>query len=172
MTRAYLNSYHQSGLKNLLDVAVLEYAGLTERIKAGVQYRKIDEIPFDFQRRRMSVVVEGKGRHLLICKGAVEEVFSCCTHAEVNGCVEALEPSYLGQLLQVTRELNEDGFRVIAIAYKETASRGGRLRIEGRERSGAGGLHRLPGSAQGQRTGGHRSAPSAWRASQDPDRGQ
>ena len=122
---AYLNSYHQSGLKNLLDVAVLEYAGLTERIKAGVQYRKIDEIPFDFQRRRMSVVVEGKGRHLLICKGAVEEVFSCCTHAEVNGSVEALEPSYLGQLLQVTRELNEDGFRVIAIAYKETASRGG-----------------------------------------------
>ena len=122
---AYLNSYHQSGLKNLLDVAVLEYAGLTERIKAGVQYRKIDEIPFDFQRRRMSVVVEGKGRQLLICKGAVEEVFSCCTHAEVNGCVEALEPSYLGQLLQVTRELNEDGFRVIAIAYKETASRGG-----------------------------------------------
>lgn len=119
---AYLNSFYQSGLKNLLDVAVLEYAGLTERIKAGVDYRKVDEIPFDFQRRRMSVVVEGHGRHLLICKGAVEEVFSCCTHAEVNGRMEPLESSYLGQLLQVTRELNEDGFRVIAIAYRETES--------------------------------------------------
>ncbi len=117
---AYLNSFHQSGLKNLLDVAVLEYAGLNEQLRVGANYRKVDEIPFDFQRRRMSVVVEGKGRHLLICKGAVEEVFSCCTHAEVNGERVALDPSHLEKLVQVTRELNEDGFRVIAIAYKET----------------------------------------------------
>ena len=117
---AYLNSFHQSGLKNLLDVAVLEYAGLNDQLRAGANYRKVDEIPFDFQRRRMSVVVEGKGRHLLICKGAVEEVFSCCTAAEVNGQSVALDPSHLDKLVQVTRELNEDGFRVIAIAYKET----------------------------------------------------
>ncbi|MHB8354395.1 MAG: magnesium-translocating P-type ATPase [Burkholderiales bacterium] len=117
---AYLNSFHQSGLKNLLDVAVLEYAGLNDQLRAGANYRKVDEIPFDFQRRRMSVVVEGKGRHLLICKGAVEEVFACCTAAEVNGQSVALDPSHLDKLVQVTRDLNEDGFRVIAIAYKET----------------------------------------------------
>jgi Mg2+-importing ATPase len=118
---AYLNSFHQSGLKNLLDVAVLEYAGLNDQLRAGANYRKVDEIPFDFQRRRMSVVVEGKGRHLLICKGAVEEVFSCCTRAEVDGKLITLDESHFAQLQQVTRELNEDGFRVIAIAYKETA---------------------------------------------------
>ena len=117
---AYLNSFHQSGLKNLLDVAVLEYAGLNDRLRVGANYRKVDEIPFDFQRRRMSVAVEGKGRHLLICKGAVEEVFSCCTHAEVDGQAIRLDSSHLEKLVQVTRELNEDGFRVIAIAYKET----------------------------------------------------
>lgn len=117
---AYLNSFHQSGLKNLLDVAVLEYAGLNDQLRAGANYRKVDEIPFDFQRRRMSVVVEGKGRHVLICKGAVEEVFACCTHAEVDGKPIALDPSHLEKLVQVTRDLNEDGFRVIAIAYKET----------------------------------------------------
>jgi Mg2+-importing ATPase len=117
---AYLNSFHQSGLKNLLDVAVLEYAGLNDQLRAGANYRKVDEIPFDFQRRRMSVVVEGKGRHVLICKGAVEEVFACCTHAEVNDQTVPLAPSDLEKLVQVTRDLNEDGFRVIAIAYKET----------------------------------------------------
>ncbi len=117
---AYLNSFYQSGLKNLLDVAVLEYASTNERLRVEANYRKVDEIPFDFQRRRMSVVVEGKGRHVLICKGAVEEVFSCCTHAEVNGSVVQLDSSHLEQLVQVTRELNQDGFRVIAIAYKET----------------------------------------------------
>ena len=118
---AYLNSFHQSGLKNLLDVAVLEYAGLNEQLRTGVNYRKVDEIPFDFQRRRMSVVVEGKGRHLLICKGAVEEIFSCCTQAEVNGERIPLNQEDLTKLIDITRELNEDGFRVIAIAYKETA---------------------------------------------------
>ncbi|OZB32280.1 MAG: magnesium-translocating P-type ATPase [Ferrovum sp. 34-44-207] len=117
---AYLNSFHQSGLKNLLDVAVLEYASLNEQLRTGANYRKVDEIPFDFQRRRMSVVVEGKGRHLLICKGAVEEIFSCCSEAEVNGQRIPLGHEDLTKLLEVTRELNEDGFRVIAIGYKET----------------------------------------------------
>jgi Mg2+-importing ATPase len=72
----------------------------------------------------MSVVVEGKGRHVLICKGAVEEVFACCTHAEVEGKSVSLGESDLNKLVQVTRELNEDGFRVIAIAYKEIDSLG------------------------------------------------
>jgi P-type Mg2+ transporter len=73
---AYLNSYYQSGLKNLLDVAVLKYTEIDERLQPSSIYRRIDEVPFDFVRRRMSVVVEGHSQHLLICKGAVEEVFS------------------------------------------------------------------------------------------------
>ena len=118
---AFLNSYYQSGLKNLLDVAVLEYSELHERLQPSRHYRKVDEIPFDFQRRRMSVVVESEGRHLLICKGAVEEVFSVCVEGEDGDGRFGLDDSHLAQLKRVSTELNEDGFRVIAIAYKEVA---------------------------------------------------
>jgi magnesium-transporting ATPase (P-type) len=79
---AYLNSYYQSGLKNLLDVAVLKYTEVHARLHAEGQHQKVDEIPFDFERRRMSVVVEGPGGRQLICKGAVEEVFAACTQGE------------------------------------------------------------------------------------------
>src|SRR5690348_11423345 len=78
---AYLNSFYQSGLKNLLDIAVLKHAELEEELKVEGQFRKIDEMPFDFERRRMSVVLErADSVHILICKGAVEEVFAVCTH--------------------------------------------------------------------------------------------
>jgi Mg2+-importing ATPase len=116
---AYLNSYYQSGLKNLLDVAVLEFVDVHERLRPTANWRKVDEIPFDFQRRRMSVVVEGHGRQVLICKGAVEEVFACCTRCEVDGVAAPLGEEDLAHVQQVTRELNEDGFRVIAIGYRE-----------------------------------------------------
>jgi Mg2+-importing ATPase len=76
---AYLNSFHQTGLKNLLDLAVLDRVDVHERLEVDSKYSKVDEIPFDFQRRRMSVIVaERGGPHILICKGAVEEVFSIC----------------------------------------------------------------------------------------------
>lgn len=79
---AYLNSYHQTGLKNLLDVAVLQHIELHDYLKVEEDFRKIDEIPFDFNRRRMSVVLEQKnGSHLLICKGAVEEMLELCSHS-------------------------------------------------------------------------------------------
>jgi Mg2+-importing ATPase len=116
---AYLNSYYQSGLKNLLDVAVLKYTEVHERLQPASLYRKIDEIPFDFARRCMSVVVEGHGKHLLICKGAVEEVFSVSTTGEYGGSRFDLDESHLRKLKEVSNELNEDGFRVIALAYKE-----------------------------------------------------
>ncbi len=118
---AYLNSFYQSGLKNLLDVAVLEFVDVHERLHSIGTWRKIDEIPFDFQRRRMSVVVASDTRKLLICKGAVEEVFACCTESEVAGIPAPLSAEDLAHLKDVTRDLNEDGFRVIAIAYKEVA---------------------------------------------------
>ena len=116
---AFLNSFYQSGLKNLLDVAVLQHMDLREELRVESEYRMVDEIPFDFTRRRMSVVVEHGDRHILICKGAVEEVFSVCRQGEADGAAFDLDEAHLTRLQDVTRELNEDGFRVIAIAYKE-----------------------------------------------------
>ena len=119
---AYLNSFYQTGLKNLLDVAVLDHVEVREHLKADSRFAKVDEIPFDFQRRRMSVVVaEQDGPHILICKGAVEEVFAVCNRAEQHGEVVALEEEHYHELQTVTRAFNEDGFRVIAVAYKELA---------------------------------------------------
>ena len=117
---AYLNSHYQSGLRNLLDVAVLEHAEVREKLHVAERFSKVDEIPFDFQRRRMSVVVEEDGgKHILICKGAVEEVFSVCNRTELGGNVVPAEPGHLEDLRYVVNDLNEDGFRVIAVAYKE-----------------------------------------------------
>ena len=117
---AYLNSFHQSGLKNLLDVAVLQHVELHEKLKAEEQFRKIDEIPFDFERRRMSVVLErGDDAHILICKGAVEEVLAVCTRYAINDAVGALDESHFTQAKETTAKLNADGFRVIAVAFKE-----------------------------------------------------
>ncbi len=117
---AYLNSYYQTGLKNLLDVAVLEHVEVHEHLRPDAKFAKIDEIPFDFQRRRMSVVVaERDGPHILICKGAVEEVFNVCDRAEQHGELVQIEAEHYDELRTVTRDFNDDGFRVIAVAYKE-----------------------------------------------------
>ena len=107
---AYLNSYYQSGLKNLLDKAVLEHVEVAGRVKNEDRFTKVDEIPFDFQRRRMSVVVAEKGGpHLLICKGAVEEVFSACSRAEQHGEIVALEEGHHDELLKLTQDLQRRG---------------------------------------------------------------
>lgn len=117
---AYLNSTHQSGLKNLLDVAVLKHVELHEQLKAHEQYTKIDEMPFDFERRRMSVVLaRDDGAHLLICKGAVEEIFSVCTRYAMDDDIGVLDESHFVAAKQTTDALNADGFRVVAVAYKE-----------------------------------------------------
>ena len=116
----YLNSYHHTGLKNLLDEAILAHEELEERLRAKEKYRKIDEIPFDFVRRRMSVVVEDTtGLNTLICKGAVEEVLGLCTRVEVKGEVIEVLPEHDAKRRQIADELNGQGFRVIALAYKQ-----------------------------------------------------
>jgi len=116
----YLNSYHHTGLKNLLDEAVLAHEELEEHLKANEEYRKIDEIPFDFVRRRMSVIVEDTtGLNTLICKGAVEEVLSMCTRVEVKGEVIEVLPEHDAKRRQIAADLNSQGFRVIALAYKQ-----------------------------------------------------
>lgn len=119
----YLNSYYQTGLKNLLDVAVLEHVELNTKLRPSEGYTKVDEIPFDFVRRRMSVVVEelnpSHDKHILICKGAVEEIFNICSHAKYQGAIIPMNQFIRADGMRVTQQLNEDGFRVIAVAYKE-----------------------------------------------------
>lgn len=117
---AFLNSHFQSGLRNLLDKAVLSHIELHETMGIGSGYSKIDEIPFDFSRRRLSVVVAREdGQHLLICKGAVEEIFAVCTKYRLDEEIGRLDESHFETAKQETLELNADGFRVVAVAYKE-----------------------------------------------------
>jgi P-type Mg2+ transporter len=117
---AYLNSHFQSGLRNLLDNAVLEHVELEEKLRPNHSFEKIDEIPFDFERRRLSIVVRrDDGPHLMICKGAVEEIFAISTRYETESDCGALDPSHRESALAETGALNADGFRVVAVAYKE-----------------------------------------------------
>jgi Mg2+-importing ATPase len=116
----YLNSYHHTGLKNLLDAAVLDHEELEDALKAKEKYRKIDEIPFDFIRKRMSVIVEDTtGLNTLICKGAVEEVLSLCSRVEMNGNIVGMLPEFNDKGRKLASDLNGQGFRVVALAYKE-----------------------------------------------------
>ncbi|MBV8620810.1 MAG: magnesium-translocating P-type ATPase [Curvibacter sp.] len=117
---AYLNSFYQTGLKNLLDVAVLEHAEVDLALQPAANFPKVDEIPFDFQRRRMSVVTATPaGGHRLICKGAVEEILSVCTQVSHGEMTQALDAELLTRIRSVTAGLNEDGLRVVAVAAKE-----------------------------------------------------
>ncbi len=111
---AYLNSFFQTGLRNLLDRAVLEYVDLDVS-----ECRLVDELPFDFQRRRMSVVVDYEGDNVLICKGAVEEIYSCCTHYQIDEEIYPLIDIIKGDLFEEVEKLNSEGFRVLGIAYRE-----------------------------------------------------
>ena len=132
---AFLNSFYQTGLKNLLDRAVLDHVELPAELKLKDAYRKVDEIPFDFERRRMSVVVATMAagqehHHELICKGAVEEVLAACTHVRTQETTDAsldgertmptlpLDAALLARTQAVTAGLNAEGLRVVAVAVK------------------------------------------------------
>ncbi len=115
---AYLNSFYQTGLKNLLDKAILKH----ERLKVE-KANKIDEIPFDFSRRIMSVVVEIDTKHTIISKGAPEEIFKRCTHYELDGEILEMEHWLLADLKEEYDNLSADGFRVLAIAYKDISNK-------------------------------------------------
>ena len=116
---AYLNSYHQTGLKNLLDVAVLEHVEVHRELNVGTAYSKVDEIPFDFNRRRMSVVVAEHDRpHVLICKGAVEEVLSVCQYVRHGDAQEVLTDELLARIRSVTAAFNEEDLRVVGVAAR------------------------------------------------------
>lgn len=121
----FLNSYFQTGLKNLIDYAIIdrkqaEQVQEKELQNISTNYKKVDEIPFDFERRRMSVVVTDKNeRSQLITKGAVEEMFSICSYVEYEGEVMPLTEEMRTETLQISDRLNNDGLRVLAIARKE-----------------------------------------------------
>jgi P-type Mg2+ transporter len=112
---AYMNSFYQTGLHNLLDRAVLAHS----EFEVERRCRKVDEIPFDFSRKRMSVVVEYEGDHVLICKGAVEDVFGVCSSYQVDDDVLPLIDMIRQDVLEDYEALSADGFRVLAIGYRE-----------------------------------------------------
>ena len=122
---AWLNSYHQTGLKNLLDRAVIEH--LQQHPEPGLEaaWRKVDEIPFDFERRRMSVLLQPQagGDTLLVCKGAVEEMLAVCTQVQVLGGggeqTVTLDAAMLERVRGVTEGLNLQGLRVVAVACRQ-----------------------------------------------------
>ncbi len=116
---AYLNSHFQTGLKNVLDRAVLEHHEVHHEVSLP-DWRKVDELPFDFSRRLMSVVIETPaGVHRLICKGAPEEVFKRCTRFVLDGEVSPVDDVLIEDLREEHESLSRDGFRVLALAYRD-----------------------------------------------------
>ncbi|OCG64695.1 magnesium-translocating P-type ATPase [Gilliamella sp. wkB18] len=119
---AWLNSYYQSGMKNLMDKAIIRFTEeKTNMKKVGVGlYKKIDELPFDFVRRRLSVVVQNDSdNHLMICKGAVEEMLSIASHVYENGEYLPLDDKRKQALIALAHDYNKDGFRVLAVGIKD-----------------------------------------------------
>ena len=120
---AYLISHFQTGLKNVLDRAVLQHKELHGELSLE-KFTKVDEIPFDFSRRMMSVAVEGpNGERQLLTKGAPEAVFTRCTHFESEGEIFPMEPILVGNLIEQVNDLSEDGFRVLAVATRKLDKR-------------------------------------------------
>jgi len=111
---AYLNSFYQTGLKNLLDRAILQHEKLVVK-----QFKKIDEMPFDFSRKIMSVVVEMNDFHRLISKGAPQEIFTRCSKYELDGNTLEMNETVLDDLKKEYEYLSLQGFRVLAVAYKD-----------------------------------------------------
>jgi len=112
---AWMNSYYQTGLRNLLDRSILDRADLDVETNC----KKVDEIPFDFQRKRMSVIVDYEGDHVLICKGAVEDIYKACTHYQVDDDINPMIDVIKNDLFEEYEAFSADGYRVLAIAYRE-----------------------------------------------------
>lgn len=128
LRHAFLNSFFQTGLKNLIDLAVIDRADVTPSTVApdsmlGQSLRdrhtKVDEVPFDFSRRRLSVVVaDAQGKTQMVTKGAAEEMLEICSYVEVDGTAQPLTDEKLAQIRKQVADLNAEGLRVIAVAQK------------------------------------------------------
>lgn len=119
LKHAYLNSHFQTGLKNLIDVAVINRANANHLDNLLQEYKLIDEIPFDFSRRRMSVALQDKeGKKQLITKGAVDEILACCSMIDLDGKVSKLSKQQRDKAYAVYEKYNEEGLRMIAVAQR------------------------------------------------------
>ncbi|PYC46016.1 magnesium-translocating P-type ATPase [Pseudomonas soli] len=124
---AWLNSHHQSGVKNLMDQAVLRFAGENQGFQPPYAYAKVDELPFDFIRRRLSVIVkDALGDHLLVSKGAVEEMLAIATHVEEGGQRVTLDAGRRQQLLATASSYNQEGFRVLLVGTRDIPAADGK----------------------------------------------
>jgi len=123
LDEAYLISHFQTGLKNVLDRAILEHRELHEELFVA-KHQKIDEIPFDFSRKIMSVVVQTpEGTRRLLAKGAPEQIFKRCSHFEFKGKIYPMQQIYLDDLRIEYEELSADGFRILAVAYRDVQTK-------------------------------------------------
>ena len=130
LRHAYFNSYFQTGLKNLMDKAILSHVKEMKLEHLKDAYTKVDEIPFDFIRRRMSVVIEDKqGKRQIITKGAVEEMLSICSHTEFNGEVQSLTDELKVKAQKISEEMNRKGMRVLAVAQKSYIEKVGNFSV-------------------------------------------
>lgn len=130
LRHAFLNSYHQTGLKNLMDIAIINHANESNMIELWRDYKKVDEIPFDFSRRRMSVVVEDKdGKTQLITKGAIEEMLEVSTHVEYYGEITPITEEVRKEILSRVSDYNGQGMRILGISQKNNPPRVNELSI-------------------------------------------
>ena len=131
LRHGYLNSYHQTGLKNLMEIAILKSGAENGLEEVAKSWRKVDGIPFDFTRRRMGVVVaDSKGKNQLITKGAVEEMLVVSEFVEYKGVVEKLTDKLKDKILKTVDDLNQEGMRVIAVAQKTNPSTVGEFSVK------------------------------------------
>ena len=131
LRHAYFNSFFQTGLKNLMDKAILSHIKELSLEYLKDNYKKVDEIPFDFARRRMSVVVEDKqGKRQIITKGAVEEMLDICSYAEFDGAVHPLSAELRKKAQEISLQMNKQGMRVLAVAHKSYLSKECDFKVE------------------------------------------
>lgn len=131
LRHAYFNSFFQTGLKNLMDKAILSHIKELEMESVRERYKKVDEIPFDFARRRMSVVVEDvNGKRQIITKGAVEEMMQICSHTEVGNKVVPFTPELRVKAYEISKKMNHQGLRVLAVAQKSFLSKENNFAVE------------------------------------------
>ena len=118
LKHAFLNSYFQTGLRGNIDEAVVTRGLKNDMSKYTTQYKLVDEIPFDFTRRRLSVIVDDGSKKQLITKGAVEEILNICTLVDYKGKVSPITKEIKDSVKNISKNLNKDGLRVIAVCQK------------------------------------------------------
>ena len=118
LKHAFLNSYFQTGLKGSIDEAVIKRASENNLMELTEKYKIIDEIPFDFSRRRLSVIVSDGEKRQLITKGAVEEILSICTMVDYKGQVSKITKEIKDNIKKISKQLNKEGLRVVAVCQK------------------------------------------------------